>query len=156
MKRRALLATIGLALSGAVGGCQNSAETNPPPEDIRLRNLRYQNRDRRSYRLHVMLLEDSEPVYWTTTEVVPAETQADGNLLVQGREFAGYPTTPAPYELYARLGNDQRSEWVSTDFRGWDYNSGNHEYRCFDVELVIEDGELDLFRSLEGPDNESC
>ncbi|MDZ5812229.1 hypothetical protein U4E84_12840 [Halorubrum sp. AD140] len=157
MRRRTVLATTGLALVGTTSGCQSGAETSPPPEDVRVTDMRYRNADRRPYRLHVLLLEDGEPVYWTAEDVPPAETQGDGELLVRERAFEEYPTDPARYELHARLSGDPRSEWVSTDFREVDSVAGDPEYRCFDVVLGIRDGELHLLRSGEWPDDtDSC
>lgn len=155
MERRTFLATAGPALGGVLSGCQSDSEFGPPPEDVRLSNLRYRNTDRRSDRLHVILLEDGEPVYWTAKEVAPAVVQDDGSLLVQARTFEGYPTEPAPYVLYARLEDAPRSEWRTTRFDGSGSVSGDPDYLCSDVTIVIRDARLDLRVDLELPDDDT-
>jgi len=154
MERRAVLATAGPALLGVISGCQSNTGASPPPEDVRLIDLRYRNRDQQSYRLNVLLVEDGEPVYWTVKDVVPAETQDDGSLLIQARTFEGYPIEPAPYVLYARLEASPPSDWHTTDFEGLGSVSGDPEYLCVETEIEIVDSQLNLENDFEVPDSD--
>lgn len=148
MNRRVFLIAAGTALSAAVSGCQDDSEFTSHPEDIRLTRLDYLNFDPKSYNLHVLLLRDGEPVYWRSRETQSADTRDDGT-------FSGYPTEPAPYELYARLGEDSRSEWQMTDFRTDMRVAGDPDYVCYHVRLTIRDGHLQLARSVDN-DSEAC
>lgn len=155
MDRRAFLVTAGTALSVATSGCQDDPGHTPHPEDIRLTELRYLNRDRVSYNLHILLLQDEDPVYWQSQKTDVGDMRDDGTTRAREGEFSGYPTEPAPYKMYARIDNDPRSEWVITDFQFFDRVSGNPEYTCYGIKLDIKDGQLDLLVSFDR-DDEDC
>lgn len=155
MDRRAFLAATGSALVGVLGGCQADTRASPPPDEVRVIDLRYQNWDRRPCRLHVLLLEDGDPVYWTTKDVVPAERQDDGSLLVQARPFEGYPTEPAPCVLHTRLEQAPPSDWATTEFEGTGSVSGDPAYLCVETEIRIRNARSDLQTDFGLPDSDA-
>jgi len=103
----------GMASVGGLAGCVTSDEESSEPS--RLAELTVSNHDPRQYTVHVVVLEDGEPVYWDSKQASPAE---DGQL--GGATFEGYPTEPGHYVLHARLDDQPESEWKRFDFAEYD------------------------------------
>lgn len=129
LSRRGLLRIAGGAgLAGLAGCTVLSDESSKTP---RFGYLSVGNYDLRSYTVHVVVLESSEPVYWRTREATAgSEAPTSGEVSPGGVELEGYPTDPGNYELHVRLDGDPRSAWRTLDF-------GEYDVSCIGVSIRI-------------------
>lgn len=140
--RRRAVRVLGACLVGGSAGC--TAFGRDAREFPELYRLRASNSDTRPHTVHVVLLEDGEPVYWDSGDLQPRE---DG--VVDSVTFEGYPTDAAPYVLHARIDEQPRSEWRTVEFATFDQP-------CLSLDLEIGDeepgaaGELSVLYGIEG------
>lgn len=125
LTRRTLLRLGGVTFAGGLAGCnafgQQSSKTP------RLGELAVTNYDPRPHTVHVLLLDDGEPVYWASTQVSPAEDGALG-----GARFEEFPTEPRNYVLHVRADSQPQAKWESFDF-------SEYEVSCLGIKIAIGD-----------------
>ena len=108
LTRRKTLQLGGAVLATGLAGCSAFEEES---QTAVLGKLEAVNNDGRSHTLHVLLLDDGNPVYWDSKEVLPADESGLGFA-----RFEGYPTEPDGYALHVRIETQPKSGWEQFDF----------------------------------------
>lgn len=121
--RRRVLGLVTTAGVSGLAGC-NAVEESPAS---RLGELSVANHDTREHRVHLVLLESGDSVYWRSKRVSAATEDELG-----GAVFEGYPTDSGEYELHVRRDGDPRSEWAAFDF-------ADHDAPCLGLSVQIGD-----------------
>ena len=144
--RRRILQLNSVVLGGSLAGCTRSRdEPSSSTTEIRLNVLQAVNRDQQPYTIHVLLVENGEPVYWKSAEVSPYNP-AENRL--GGGQFEAYPTDPGEYVLYAWRDDQPRDEWRQSDLR-------DHDAPCANIVIMIGDadtGTVKILRSFGCPE----
>lgn len=119
-------AALGVGLAGCSVLSQESTST-----DTRLGELSVNNLDSKPHTVHVLMLADDEPVYWTSVQAEPfdPETEQAG-----GDTVDGYPTDPGGYVLHAWYDSQSTDVWKR-------FNFSTHDAPC--AILTINVGSLD-------------
>ncbi|KAB1197777.1 MULTISPECIES: hypothetical protein [Haloferax] len=123
LTRREALRLGGVALTGGLAGC--TADSKESSQVPRLGELDVLNYDPTPHTVHVVLLDDSEPVYWASEDVPPAKNGELG-----GAEFVDFPTEPGAYVLHVRADDQPTSEWEQFDF-------GEYGVDCLGIQIKI-------------------
>lgn len=127
LTRRTLLRLGGVALAGVLAGCNTlEQQFSTPPQLGKLSVINY---DPRPHTVHVLLLDDGEPVYWDSKEVNPAEDGEHG-----GTHFTKLPTAPSNYVLQVRADSHPDSKWEHFDFSEYDAS-------CISIKISVGDAE---------------
>ena len=129
LSRRTVLTLGGTALCTGLAGCATLGEASPA--DTRLHELTVANHESEPHTVHVLLLEDGEPVYMASREV---EGRTDPDR-VPGGEFEGYPTEAGSYVLYAWRDDQPRPEWRRFDFSEYDVD-------CVEIAIHVGMGDV--------------
>lgn len=114
--RRNALRFCGVAIGAGLAGCAALGRRSEPSV-TRLGELEVINHDFRSYTVHALFVEESEPTYWDSIEATPADDERNS---VGGGTFDEYPTEPGDALLYAWRDGQSTTEWESFEFREYD------------------------------------
>lgn len=125
LTRRALLRLGGVTLAGGLAGC--NALDQQSSKTPQLGDLTVTNHDPQPHTVHVLLLDNGEPVYWASKEATPATDGALG-----GARFEEFPTKPGNYVLHVRINSQRESKWERLDFSKYDVS-------CIGIMIAIGD-----------------
>ncbi|MBZ6495547.1 hypothetical protein [Natrinema longum] len=126
--RRKVLQVCGVAL-GVVGAGCSTFQTNTT--ETRIGEITVINQVAQSDTVHLLLIEDSNPIYWDSIEVEP-NSGREG--VVESKSVQNYPTEPGKYALYAWLDDQSRSEWEQVDLTESDSS-------CLDITIMVDSAE---------------
>lgn len=107
--------------SAAVGGLVGAGCTalRDDTQETYVKEISVLNRDPTAYTVHMLLLEDGEPIHWESTEASAAPEDGDGSTLGSG-EFETLPSDPGADVLYVWRDDQPRSAWTEYDLRAYD------------------------------------
>lgn len=138
--RRKFGQLFGSALLFPITGCT----LNRGASKVEIDEISVGNADLTSHRIHLLLLEGGEPVYWHSTEV-EAFSKAENRL--GGGEVNGYPTDSGRYTLYVWKDDQPRSKWS-------EYDLSKHESSCVKVLILVgnrREGNIEIRVSTDCP-----
>lgn len=121
--RRELLQFTAPGLLPPASGCTFENDST----EVRIAEISIGNRGPTPYSIHVLLLEDGEPVYWRSKEV---EEFSDEDDRFGGGELTGVPSDSGTYVLYAWRGDRPRSEREERDL-------GTNDSSCAAVLILV-------------------
>lgn len=107
----------GVALGGLVGAGYLALRDDT--QETYVKEMTIWNRDPTTYTVHMLLLEDGEPVHWESTEAGGAPKDGDGSTL-GGGEFETLPSDPGADVLYVWRDDQPRSAWAEYDLRAYE------------------------------------
>lgn len=85
------------------------------------------NYDRRPHTVHVLILDDGNPVYWASKRVPAGDETSPGSV-----RFEGYPTEPGDSVLHVRTDSQPKSGRERLDF-------GERTASCIGLDIGIGD-----------------
>lgn len=153
--RRRLLQIGGTALTSGLAGCLGALQDSSGSQTTELAELSIQNEDTRSHTVHVLVLQDREPVYWDSQPVAAGSVE-DGSQSsfeqVGTASFQGFPTELQECVLCARVDDQPLSERNRRDL-------SNYDVSCLQLVFTLEPNDRaagTTLSILEGTDPELC
>lgn len=121
-------------LGSLLAGCATFSGEGEPSR-IQLTEVSVDNLDTASHTVQVMIQNAGEPVYWESMAAEPFDTGANQ---LGGGVFAGIPTDPGQYEVYARYAGQPPGEWRHFEYTDiTETYAGSSDVPCVGIHIRV-------------------